>query len=387
MNFTIRNIDDYDIDTNSKRFQEVYNLIENFDNYIYEEAYLFEGAVNNNNLGDTLKDAWKNNYDSTVSTTKTAFTAANKVARSLGKLYKHLYNLAFNCIHFIASTISFILDSITSIPRTINNCLDKLKSVSDSVIANLSGDIMLYITHKDIEELYKSNFMNYLTRFKQTAELLQKDEIWQITKKVFWEDTKVLNYQALLGHKQAYKDRIVSSKKIKGNPEELKNKGIIPTLEDLNEKMKRITFTKTKINMKLEGNKSIYLKKPENKSKDLIKISYQGKVTTYAYYLDAMNQLNTDLSTVKDELKKLNNDIGAKISQQAYQHFAELPEDVQKKINKVLVYITNICKTTSQLTVYIQKDIKTVENMIDKIIQSSENNNESDGGNNNENIQ
>ena len=386
MQFTLKDIDDYNIDINSQRFQEICNLIENMDNYLYEEAYLFEGVVNHNNLGDTVVDAFKKNYDNTVSTTKTAFNAANKVAKSLGNLYKHLYNLAFNCIHFIASTISFILDSVTSIPRNINNCLDKLKSISDSVIAKLSGDIMLYITHKDIEELYKSNFMNYLTRFKQTAEFLRKDEIWQLTKKVFWGDSKVLNYQAILGHRQAYKDRVVASKDVKGKPNELKNQGIIPTLEELSNNLKRITFTKTKINMKLEGNQSIYLKHPENKAKDLIKISYEGKITTYAYYLDAMKQLSTDLFKVKDDLKKLNNDIGAKISEQAYQQFAQLPEDVQKKINKTLIYITNVCKSTSTLIVYIQKDIKTVESMIDKIVKASKNNNESSGVNKNENI-
>ena len=370
MNFTIKDISDYDINNQSKKFEEIYQLIKNFNDYLYEESYLMEAV--RASPEKTFGDAIKQSYDNTKSTTNAAFQAGNKIAKSLGKFYQTSYILIMKCIHFIASTISFILDSITTIPQTIIKCSDKLKSISENVVSKITGDIMIYITHKDIEEFYRENFINYLLQFKNIAELLKNDELWNLTKNTFITiaGKKYLAYQVMFGWNKAYNDKVISTKKI-GDPHALQNLGIIPTLEHLSSKMKGVSFTKSKIDMSLIGNRSIYLQHPENKSNDLIRISYNGRTKSYSYYLDAANQLVTDIGGMKNSLKELENELSNKISEVFSQNSAvlHLPDHSQRIINKIVPIIANVFKIVSTVLLYVQKDIDTVDKTIDKIFK------------------
>ena len=97
------------------------NIAENYkkDKQKYWRNKKWCSVVNNNNFGDTLKDSLKKNYDNIVYIAKIFIGVGNKIANFLDKIDITLYNLAMKYIHFIASTISFILVSITSIPQEI----------------------------------------------------------------------------------------------------------------------------------------------------------------------------------------------------------------------------------------------------------------------------
>jgi len=363
MEFTLKDIDDYDIDVNSKRFNEMCKLIDNMNEYSYENAYLME-VVKADDKKTTITRAVKDNFDKTKSTTAAAFGAANKVAKSLGSLYANMYKIAMRCISFIASSISFILDAITLIPKHIDRCLSKIGSLVDSVVAKIRGDIMLYITHTDIPELYTNTFINYLLEFKQISEMLLDDKIWDITQQVFY--TKMFGYKVANQHSVAVN--------MKGLSNSLYNQGIIPKLEELNSRLKNAKFIRSKIDMSLPGNRSIYLKHPKSNSDRIIKITYKGKTTYYAYYLDAMKRLIDDVSVIKDDLTRIQESVGNKISQTAYQNFANLPADLQKLLQTIMVYIASVCKRTAMLITTIQKDVKTIENAVDKLLASQNSN-------------
>lgn len=372
MEFTIKDINDYLKE--DKQFEEIYKLIKDFDDYLYNEAYLFEGVkyydVN------TLKNAVKKSYGDSVSTTKAVLGAGNKVAKSLGNFYRHSYNFIMKCIHFIASTISFILDTISSIPQTINRCIDKLGSLSETVIAKINGDIMLHITHSDIEYLYKSDgekisLMDNLLKFKGIAELLKDEKIWEVTKSQYYNynGKKVSLYSLMFGYALAKHHKVIS-KSMVGNKDSLENAGIIQTLEHIYSELKHITFNKSKINMSLLGNRSIYLQHPENNSNDaLIKITQNGQTEEFKYYLPALNRLISDLSDMKNELKKLSDTLTNKISIVFSKNFADLNEESQKMINKIVPCIANVFKLISTILMYAKNDVSTIEKIADKILQ------------------
>ena len=280
----------------------------------------------------------------TVDTTKGVAKAYDQVTDSQANLIKSSWDLMMQGISLLVKITSFIVNQIAKVPKFIIKVLNKVSQIPVNIRNKIQGNIQLYITANDIENLYNQSLLSRIESFIRYGAELSKGDAWNTT----FNGARI---------------SLNNGSPIKLNPNDItyckEMKKIYNALQHLN-------FTQTTISMKNQGVINTYF--GDEKS---ISYSWGGKQYTSNYY-EALKQLIDILSTQKDSIKKIQDSINVKLNDSySNSNFVKLDSKSQNTIKDAVQQITKVTGIVGNIIKYIIQDMKVISQTTDSIIAKS----------------
>lgn len=335
MDFTINLVDNILVSnlTNTVEFKEYCNDLNELGVIVDPEYYL--EAVENKKTG--LKRELGKITKNTADTTKKVGSIFNDVTDAGGGLIKGGVDILGASIRLIVKIIKFITDKIMIIPKFIVKVIDNITNLPDTIKNKIKGNITLYITINDIQDLYSQSLMNQLMTFISQAYTLSQGELWG----TFFHRRKTGSLDASVNDKKLIKE-------MEKNYNYISNLG----------------FTKSVINMSNMDTINAYF----GNAKSVKFIDHTGKRNECTYY-EALIKLSKDLGTKKEEIEQIRVMLSDKLANtQANQEFVKVGPNVQKYIYKSVQMVSKIVEIIGNIIKYIITDMNTIEKITDKLL-------------------
>lgn len=337
--FEITVVDEVIASTLGKDFKEFCESIDQLETLVNPEMYLEAVEDATPNLRRTFKGVHKNTMD----TTRDIYHAYGNVVDGNAKLIKSTWDLVMRSIQLITRIIGFILGKISAIPKGILKAAETIANIPETVLNKIKGNIQLYITADDLENLYNQTLIHRIDTFISTANSLSQGELWGT----------FLSRQAKVVGGKVY----ASQNDIKACKQ----------LEKIYEHIKYLEFTPTNIEMKDIKARNMYFGNSKSvKFTDLKGVKFQGT------YYEALIKLTKDIESRREDLKKVHEALGQKYNQtQLNQTFGKLSRGDQYRITDTIRMMSKVVSIVGNITKYIMIDMQTITKSTDKMLKKN----------------
>jgi hypothetical protein len=294
----------------------------------YDEHYLTEALEDNS---QSFRKQMSSALSRTKKTTGGLVRAYDTITTAKGNSMYSAFQLLNKMIHGIVRVIAFVWNCMAKIPDAITKTLDIIVNIPKNILTKLRGDIQLYITSSDIETLYRVSFVDKAKDFLADAKNFTKGDYW---KKGFLKGDEA------------------RARKLNAEYLELKN----------------ITFNKSTIRMQDKNAIDTYFTNGKVVSyRDLKGHALKGS------YLEALGQLNNDLSVLKGSLQEIEHDLTEKdwrsLNDSSY---TELSVEARAMINEGMNSVAKVVGLIGNIMSYVMKDIDTINNAAKKLAKAAE---------------
>lgn len=321
--------------TSTIEFKEYCDNLDELGSIIDPEFYL--EAVEHKMTG--IKRQASKITKNTVDATKKAGSVYNDVTDIGGSLLKGGFDVVTASISLIVKIIKFFTDKIVKIPQMIVRLIEKIGQIPSDIKNKIKGNITLYITINDIQDLYAQSLMTHLLRFMNYAKFLSNGEMWG----TFFNTRK---------------------QQVGLFEVSLNDKKILKEMEKIYSYVSKLGFSKTVIDMSDNRNVNAYF----GNSKSVKFIDHKHQRIECTYY-EALQKLVKDLSEKKDEIEAIRITLGNKIAvTQANQQFVKAGASFQKSIMNSVQMVSKVIEIIGNIVRYTLIDIKTIDNTTDKIL-------------------
>ena len=171
--------------TDTIQFKEYCENLDELGSIIDPEFYLEAVEHKKTGIKRELGKVTKN----TIDTTRKMGSIYNDITDAGGGLIKGGVDVLGASIRLIVKIIKFFTDKIIKIPKMIVKVIDKIGQIPSDIKNKIKGNIKLYITINDIQDLYGQSLMNQLKTFISYASALSQGELWG----TFFNPRKVSN--------------------------------------------------------------------------------------------------------------------------------------------------------------------------------------------------
>lgn len=321
-----------------REFCEAIDTLDKFELTIPIELYTEE--VNSGSM--TLRNAIKTATKNTTQTTLDVGGIYGNITDSEAGVIKGFWDLFMRALNLSIKIVSFVLDKLTYVPRLILNVSNKVADIPSDVKNKIAGNIKLYITCNDIQNLYNNQLLSQLSTFIGLSQRLSQGDTWGTF----------------------FNPRKNGKKKIKGENDIkiCKDMAVIyRQLSKLEFKPSTIYIGETKdaVNQYFGTEKSISF------------TDLNGKHHTSNYY-EAISQLVEDIKKHESQLKDVQQVISAKYSTtQMNSNFSRLNVTAREIITNGIQMTSKMLTITGNIVKYVMTDMKTIENATNTILKSS----------------
>lgn len=321
-------------DTTSQSFKEFCDDLDELDKINDENFYIEAVQDNNVDLRHGLKAIRRN----TRNTTLDVGAAYGNIVSGNAKLIKSVWDLTMRAINLSTRVIGFILRKLSLIPRVILDVGNKVADLPEDIRNKIRGNIQLYITVNDIQNLYNKQLLVKIDKFISLARRLSEGEVWGTA------------------FKKRKTEGII---KMKEN-----DMAICRQMDEIYEQIKLLEFKPSTVEMKDQKSVEMYFgNKAVVAFKDLHAKSHNST------YYEALIQLMKDISEQKDTLEKIHGDIGAKYTQsQLNSSFSQLNFNAQNRVASTIQMMSKIVSVIGNIIRYITIDMKTLETATDTLL-------------------
>lgn len=279
----------------------------------------------------------------TKSTTRDVEFAYNGITDAKGAYYKLQWDATFSVINLAVKAITWLLKKISNIPKMIIAIIDRIAKIPSDIKTKIKGDIQLYITINDIEQLYNYSLLNRLDTFISIVAALSNGELWT----AFFKD----NPNPIKKVGAAFNNDMKRCKELKA----------------IYNKIENIKFEKTIIDLSKKENVDIYF----NAANAINFTDLHGNKHNTSYY-KSLEQLIKDISGRKKELEKVQQDFSKKYSKsQVNQDFANLTVTQQAAIEEAIREISVVVRIVGDIVKYIMTDINTIDKSVNTILKKN----------------
>lgn len=291
----------------------------------------------------TIKNAFKGTLKNTADTTIDIGSAYGNVVSGNAKLIKSTWDLMMRAVGLFTRVIGFILSKISYIPKAILKVGNKIADLPSDIKNKIQGNIKLYITVNDIDNLYNKMVINEITTFISLSKRLSEGEFWGTT-----------------FNKRKSKNNSI----IKMNENDIK---ICKNMHEKYNKLKMIEFNQTTIQMNYDKSRETYF----GSSSVINFTDLHGKKHNCTYY-EALIQLVEDIKSLEGDLKTVRDSVSDKYTlTQMNQSFSNLNWNHQRQISSTIQMMSKIFTITGNIIRYILIDINTIEKEADVLLKSS----------------
>lgn len=282
----------------------------------------------------------------TVKTTKDVAGAYNNITDAGGDVIKSIWDLAFGAITLTIRVISFILRKISLIPKGILAVANKVASIPTNLRDKIRGNVKIYITAADLQNLYNQSLLRSLDEFIAYGKELSTGSTWGtfFSRREDWVKTGDTNGTEF----KVSANDISTCKKMRG----------------LYVRLKLMEFEESTVEMNKPETRNIYF--GTDKSISFTDLRGQQHQSTY---FDALVQLMKDIQTREADLRQINEAIGNKYDQTMMnQQFTKLPKNAQNLIAESIQMISKVISIVGNIIKCITSDMNTIKASADKIL-------------------
>lgn len=341
MSYNINIIDNIVLDdiTNTSEFIEFSNVMDELTYLTDMETYIESVKDETPDLKKFGRETKKN----TIDTTKGIVNTYGKIVNANATLIKSSWDVVMRCLNLVVNATSFIITKISDIPKLMLKLGDKISNIPSDIMNKIKGNIKLYITAGDIENIYNKLLINRLVIYISLMSQLSQGEFW-----------------STFMNKRQSKDK-ESGHKIFG----VNDMKLCKRMDEIYEHLRNTEFTATTIEMNDISVVKIYFGNEKS-----IKFTDNYGRRHECSYIKALNVLLKDLEAKKDDIKNIHTDIGDKLKRtEANQAFNHLHKHDQYRITSTLSQISKVTTIVGNMIKYILIDIDTLNKSLDKILQ------------------
>lgn len=338
----------------SKEFLEFGYTLKMLDD-LYEDAFTFTEAVKDNTIDSKFgraKQATSGIVKNTKDTTKDVAGAFNQITDANATLIKNTWDLTMGGIRLIVKMSSFVIKNIAKIPGFVVNTGKKVSNVGQKIKNKIQGNISLYITADDVQALFNQSLVDRLGKFIGYAAELTKGDTWNMT-------LGLHKSNGLLPVKFSRHDIDLSEK-----------------MNDVFKGMEHLEFSPTTIPMKNQAIVELYF------GEGKIKYTLNSKTYESTYY-DALATLMELLGKRRSEIEQIQNSINVKIdsANAGVSGFSNLSSSDQDIIKRAVRQIAKVTGVVGKISNYIIKDMKTIQDSVEKVSKMAANANNTEDQN------
>lgn len=332
-------LDDIDVtigsDTTSKEFLEFCSDLDELGVITDHELYFEKVEDKQLNLRNTLKAVNRN----TKSTTVDVGAAYGNIVDGNSKLIKSVWDLTMRAINLSTRIIGFILGKLAHIPKAILIIGNKVGDIPSDIRNKIRGNIKLYITVNDIQNLYNKQLFKKVDTFMSLAVTLSQGETWG----TFFNKRK-------------------SNGVLKMKENDMKT---CRAMDKLYEEIKLLEFQPSTIEMQHKDTVNMYF----GDAKSVKFVDLHGATHDSTYY-EALTILMKDIEGMQGSLKKIQSDIGSKYSEtQMNSSFSKLDFNAQNRISSTIQMMAKIINVIGNIVRYVKIDMKSIESATETLLK------------------
>lgn len=305
------------------------------DIYHIDDSEMYLEKVVDRNL--TLKQSAGQVIGNTVSTTRNVAGAAGNIIDANANVIKTGWDIIMRAIQLASRIIHFISNKIADIPKMIGFLWRKISRIPPNIKNKISGNLTLYISAAEIEQLYNTNLFARVDQYVTLAESLAKGDMWGTMLSRRGKDGKT----------------ILGDNDIK----------ICRKMDVIYHELKNVEFHQSTINMKAEGNVDLYFGDAKSiKFKDLSRKQFE------CTYYEAISKLVEDMKGAQAKLEIIDQKLGAKYDRtKANQAFGNLNIHQQRIVTSMLQHTAKIIAIIGSLMKCVMADMKEIETAVANI--------------------
>lgn len=348
MNLINFNMDIDMIDENrfyGKSYTEMCKTLDMMD-MILEDRTLYLEAMSNGNINTPR--AFSNQLD------RSAY-AAREMARAHGKLTDVGGNVMFTawelCVRAVsaaATMVKFVWDKILSTPTLIAKIKEKVVKIPNAIIADIRGDIKLYLTAKDVESFYSDAIFPRLIRYLDLASKIADGDFWGC-------------YGYGINWKPGQFELKFSKKRVNSKGKRVNDVQICEQLIKVAKELDNIQFVQAVVPLNKEENQKIYFGNAQSVNfKDLQENEFHGT------YYDGLIKIFNDLKASENDMKAISKLLDGK-KLDASKQFQELAPRYREIILEMFRSTSKVISTIGKIIKCVLSDIKEISTAVNDI--------------------
>ena len=321
----------------SDSFNEFCNDIDMLESLINNTLYTEVVGNKEKTFKNTVKDI-VGNTNKTIEKTGNVY---HNVTDAGGAIYRGEFNIIMSAVTLISKIAVFFANKIGTVASLISKTIDNIGDIPQSIRNKIRGNITLYITVNDIDDLYNNALLAKLETFTKYMERLTKGDTWTT---LFSKRGKMLD---------------------KLNNMNDNDIGLCKEMKKEFNYFSKLRFDKTVIDMSIKDNVSIYIGADK-----CIKFNDLKGKSHYTSYYDALDLLVKELTRYSQIINSLREDLGEKFNKsQCNQQFSKLNTHSQHIITETIQMISKFISIIANMVRYIIIDMQTVRGVYQKISQ------------------
>lgn len=329
-----------DYDPDIKDFKEFCSNLDSIGVLVSPELYL--EAMKNNNK--TWKDKLKLEppFKNTRKTTGDLKKAYNDVTDGGGTLIRAVWDASMKAIQLASRIVKFILLNLAKIPKMIIGLAKTIGKIPANVRNKVRGNINLYITVNDINNLFKT-LIPLLDNFLRYANEMSKGDMW-----------------GTFFNRRPAGSKIPTKYIVTEN-----DMGYYKKMKSYYEKVKLIEFEETTVLFENQNIVDIYF----GGSKSIKYTDANGKSNESTYY-DALIHIFNEIRDQDEFLKRVQTDMSEKFDRsQMNQSFGRLDDSAKNIVAESIQMVSKAVNIIGNLMRYTIMDIKTLRNSANKMLK------------------
>lgn len=302
---------------------------------IFTDTEFYLESVEHKNTG--IKRSASNIINNTAKTTKDVGSIYGNVTNAGGSIMKGGWDVFAASLKLITKIISFLASKVSKIPKMVANLIDKIGEIPADIRNKIRGNIKLYITINDIQDLYSQSLMNQLMTFITLSKTMSEGELWGT----------FFNKRSSNGIINVGINDVKISKEMK----------------KIYNYISRLEFKPSVIEMKDSSVVDAYF----GNSKSVKFIDNKERIE--CTYYEAISKLIKDIQNKRDELEAIRIKISDKIATtHANQQYVQMGANAQRHITESVQMVAKLIEILGNMVRYIAIDIKTIEDTTNKLL-------------------
>lgn len=332
----------------SESYNDFCKDLNDLKNILDDELYIEKVKDNTENvIKRNIKGSTKG-IKRTVDTTKDLVATYSYATRTGGDVINGIWNIITSLLRMAVKIISFIVNKIMIIPDLILKLINDIEKIPQKIRNKIRGNIELYICAEDISMFYNKNILRLTFQFISFANDLADGDMWST-----FFNRKGYNKN---GNKLSNKLYELTTTDMK----------LCKNMKSVYDKIKKITFEKSSIDMNDEKTVDIYF----GGSKSIKFYDLSGRLHESTYY-EALIQLIKDLQGEMKAIEHIRDIIGDKIDRTTVnQELGRLSPSAQERIADTISMVSNVIGIIGNIIRYVMADAKTISNSANKIIET-----------------
>lgn len=326
-----------------EHFEEFQNDLSLLYEYTSEDLFLEAMVDHKKNIRDRLNSI-HGPFKATRDTTKDVIDSYSTITDAGGTFLKSVWDMVMKAMNLAVRVALYVLNNIAKLPGAIMSIGKTFAEIPSEVRRKIRGDIKLYITVSDLNNLHKL-IIPKIDEFLANAYEMSQGKVW-----------------GTFFHRRAMGDGIISQFIFTEN-----DMKYYSNMKSAYERIKLISFSKTLVRMSDQNVIDIYFGDASS-----VKYKNADKGVVESSYYDALVEVFTIFADQKKYIEMIAKDFDVKLdASKMNQDFAKIDKSTQENVINAIQMNAKIVNIIGNLTQYTIHDMKMLKGVANKLLKAA----------------